>query len=196
MPRVLPLLLTLCLLTSPGCAGRDRGLPAQTRPIAWAQPLDEPGLPNLHRVSDALYRGGQPTAAGYRQLLAMGVRTVVSLRRSEVDAAALEEMGLRVRQIPLSPWRVSEADAADFLSILADADNHPVFVHCHHGADRTGAMVALYRVAVEGWSSEQAIAEMTRGGFRFHPAYRNLPALVRRADALRLRRLTAADRDD
>ena len=45
---------------------------------------------------------------------------------------------------------------------MADPAKRPVFVHCKHGADRTGTMVAFYRILFEGWSKDEAIREMKK----------------------------------
>ena len=58
----------------------------------------------------------------------------------------------------------------------------PVLVHCQHGADRTGTMIAVYRIAVQGWSKAKAIREMTGGGFGFHPIWSNLPTWIQQLD--------------
>jgi len=75
-----------------------------------------------------------------------------------------------------------------FLRFVTDEKRQPVFVHCQHGADRTGMMTAIYRVVVEGWSKEDAVAEMTEGGFGFHSIWKDLVDYVREVDVERLRK--------
>jgi protein tyrosine/serine phosphatase len=84
-------------------------------------------------------------------------------------------------------WNACDEDVLWFLRIAADPARAPVFLHCQHGADRTGYLVAMYRVVVEGWDRERAIAEMTCDGNGFHPLCRNLIRYVRQADIERLR---------
>ena len=67
-----------------------------------------------------------------------------------------------------------------FLEIVSDPDNLPAFVHCKHGADRTGTAVALYRIKVQNWDAEEAINEMVNGGYNFHRIYRHLKDFVRK----------------
>lgn len=161
---------------------------AAGRPLA--QPLVRPGLPNLHRVSPELYRGAQPTAEGMAQLRALGVRTVVNLRANHSDADKLAGTGLRYVAIPVTAVGIGDDHVARFLRVAADPAAQPVFVHCQHGADRTGLMVAMYRVAVQGWEREAAIDEMLHGGFRFHGIYEPvLAGYVRTADLARLQEL-------
>jgi protein tyrosine/serine phosphatase len=79
-------------------------------------------------------------------------------------------------------------DVVRFLKIVTDPNHTPVFVHCQHGADRTGTMCAVYRIAVQGWSKDEAIAEMTKGGFGHHAIYKNLVKFVRDLDIDEIKR--------
>ena len=67
--------------------------------------------------------------------------------------------------IGMEAWDADEDELVEFLKVLADPANRPVFVHCKHGADRTGTAVATYRVVCQGWTKEDAIDEMRSGGF-------------------------------
>jgi protein tyrosine phosphatase (PTP) superfamily phosphohydrolase (DUF442 family) len=147
--------------------------PAQ-RSAEWAEPLDRPGLPNLHKVANGLYRGAQPTAEGFAQLREMGVKTVLNLRKTNTDADLVGDETIEVIHSPIITLRVSQEDAREFLRIIRDREKYPLFYHCQHGADRTGLMTAIYRVEQEGWSVNQAAAEMTCGGFGYHRALQNL----------------------
>ena len=161
---------------------------AGVRPATWAQPIEKPGLPNLHKVSDGLYRGAQPTAEGVRELKKLGVKTIINLRSTKSDGDLLGDTGLACETIPMTAWHAESEDAIKFLKIVTDKTKTPVFVHCLHGADRTGTMCAVYRVVVQGWSKEEAIREMKEGGFRFHPIYSNLPKFIETLDVEALRK--------
>lgn len=154
--------------------GASADKPAALRPAHWAKAITLEGAPNLHKVSDSLYRSAQPTALGMQNLKKMGIKTVVNLRAFHSDRDELEDTGLGYQHIQMQALRMSRGDAVRFLKIVTDPKQTPVLVHCMHGADRTGAMAALYRVAVEGWSKEQAIDEMRNGGFNFHGIFSNL----------------------
>lgn len=140
------------------------------------------GLPNFHKVTEELYRGGQPKAEGWERLRALGIKLVIDLRgddseRGEREEAILREMGIKYLNIPLSALRRPKpAEVEAFFAAVDDPANWPVFVHCRRGADRTGAMVAIYRIARQGWTADQAYKEMRRLGFRWW--YRGLKGFV------------------
>jgi protein tyrosine phosphatase (PTP) superfamily phosphohydrolase (DUF442 family) len=144
------------------------------RPAHWAKPMQMNGAPNLHKVSDTLYRSAQPSAEGMTSLKTMGIETIVNLRSFHSDRDEIGNTGLAYEYIYMKAWHPEEEEAIRFLQIIINPRRAPVLVHCQHGADRTGTMCALYRVAVQGWSKQEAIAEMTEGGFGFHGIWDNL----------------------
>ena len=146
----------------------------------WAEPLKRPGLPNLHKVTDGLYRGAQPTAEGMRELKKMGVRTVVSLRSFHSDRDEIGDSGLGCEHIHMKPWHPEDKEVVRFLQTVTDKSRMPVFVHCQHGADRTGLVCAVYRVVVCGWTKDEAIGEMMEGGFGYHAVWINIPPYLRK----------------
>jgi tyrosine-protein phosphatase SIW14 len=148
----------------------------------WSEPLELPGAPNLHRVSENLYRGAQPTAEGMKQLEKLGVKTVVNLRSSDSDRDEIEGTTLSYEHISMMMSNPDPEKVTRFLKIVTDSTRTPVFVHCRHGADRTGTMCAIYRIATEGWSKDEAIEEMTKGGFGYHNIWKNLVDYVREMD--------------
>ena len=161
--------------------------PMAVRPASWAVPITRPGLPNLHRVTENLYRGAQPTAEGMRELHAMGIRTVVNLRKLHSDEDELGQTPLAHERIKVRTLKPNEGQVERFLRIVVDSAKTPVFVHCWHGADRTGAMCAAYRIVVQGWSKAAAIEEMRNGGFGFHEGFASMVYFVESLDVERLR---------
>lgn len=177
MPRSARLLLVAILLAgllSPAVVRTDE---LASHP-AWATKMNRPGLPNLHKVSHGLYRGAQPTAEGIKELEKMGVKTIVCLRTGSVDEKLVKGSHMALEEIPMNAWDVKEEHVVRFLKIAADKKRQPVFVHCQHGADRTGAMCAAYRVVIDGWTKQHAIDEMTKGDFNFHSVWINLPKFI------------------
>ncbi|MDQ2855849.1 MAG: sulfur transferase domain-containing protein [Acidobacteriota bacterium] len=129
-------------------------------------------LPNFHQVNEKLYRGAQPKQDGLKRLAQLGIKTIVNLReddaqakREEADARAA---GLKYFSVPLDETgRPTDEQVERALSIINSDENQPVFVHCRLGADRTGTIIAVYRISHDGWTSERAKAEANRYGM--HP---------------------------
>jgi protein tyrosine/serine phosphatase len=183
MPRAFRVLVLLNLLSALSLLPAvSRSAEPQSRPAAWATKLDRPGLPNLHKVNGHLYRGAQPTAEGIRELEKLGVKTIIGLRARHTDKDLLKNSKIAFEPIPIDTWRLEEEDVVRFLRIVTDKSRQPVFVHCQHGADRTGTMCAAYRVVVDGWTKQQAIDEMTKGGFNYHSVWTNLPKFIEKLD--------------
>lgn len=148
----------------------------------WAEPIELPGLPNLYKVSKDLYRGAQPTAEGMKQLEKLGVKTVVNLRSMHSDSNEIKGTVLAYEHINITTLNIEDKDVIRFLQIVTDPNRTPAFVHCQHGADRTGTMCAIYRIIVQSWSKDEAIEEMTKGDFGYHSIWQNLPNYVRKLD--------------
>ncbi|WP_299465017.1 tyrosine-protein phosphatase [uncultured Gimesia sp.] len=152
--------------------------PEADRPKMWAHPLKVEGVPNLYQVSDTLYRSAQPTAEGMRNLKKMGIETVINLRSFHSDRDEIGSTGLGYEHIYMKAWHPERKEIVRFLQLVTNSKRTPVLVHCEHGADRTGTMCAFYRVAVEGWTKEDALREMTEGGYGFHKVWQNLPKWI------------------
>jgi len=159
------------------------------RPSRWANPLRLEGVPNLHKVSDGLYRSAQPTAIGMQNLKKLGIKTVINLRSFHSDRDELEGTGLEYEHLYMKAWHPEYKEAVRFLEIATDPKRAPVVVHCLHGADRTGTMCAVYRIVAQDWSKEEAIKEMTGGGFHFHNIWTNLPEWINELNIESLRDL-------
>ncbi len=155
-------------------AGISRAEPtSNSRPVDWAYPVRMEGMPNFYKVSDDLYRSAQPASAKAMQSLEtsnLRIRTVVDLRWSQSNRDKIGGTGLRYEQIRMIGWPLfpKEEQVVKFLQIVTDNQKTAILVHCQHGADRSGAMCAVYRIAVQGWTKEKALEEMIEGGFGFH----------------------------
>jgi len=129
------------------------------------------GIDNFGQVSPALFRGGQPTSDGYRELKQMGVEVVVSFRHetgeNSLERRAVEALGMRFVSMPWHAWDTPTDDQVDrFFVLLAANRQAKIYIHCQQGRDRAGVMVALYRVAVDHWCADSAVAEMN--AYHYH----------------------------
>jgi protein tyrosine phosphatase (PTP) superfamily phosphohydrolase (DUF442 family) len=134
------------------------------------QRLSIPGIRNAGKVSEFLYRGSQPRGPGYQELQNLGISIVVDLRnttKNEAEQKAVETSGMRNVSIPTSAFfGPTDNQVAAFLQLLHDNPGKKVFVHCYFGDDRTGVMIATYRIAEDHWTADQAYNEMR--AFHFH----------------------------
>jgi protein tyrosine phosphatase (PTP) superfamily phosphohydrolase (DUF442 family) len=130
---------------------------------AWGAEIQMPGIPNFHQVNDHVYRGAQPTEEGWEGLAKLGVKTVIDLCRlgehsGAAEARAVEAAGMRYVSVPMNGYVApSQEQVAKVLELLDSGE--PVFVHCKLGRDRTGTVIACYRIAHEGWENQKALQE-------------------------------------
>jgi len=125
-----------------------------------------PGLANVGRVAPGVYRGAEPGKDGYATLKALGIRTVIDMRTSESEKQQVEAAGMKAVAIPIEMSRNGLQEKVDrVVALMADPANQPVYVHCRHGQDRTGIVIAAYRMKHQGWSLADAEAEMQAFGF-------------------------------
>ncbi|MDD5353846.1 MAG: tyrosine-protein phosphatase [bacterium] len=151
---------------------------------------DIPGLSNFAKVSDDVYRGAQPELPGFAALKKMGIKTIVNLRDFHSDAKWLKGMGFYYVSIPMSANNIGEKQAVAFLKVITDPGYRPYFVHCQHGSDRTGTMIALYRMYVQGWSRPEALGELSLYGF--HEYFFNLRRYLKKVNLNLLQEQVAA----
>jgi protein tyrosine phosphatase (PTP) superfamily phosphohydrolase (DUF442 family) len=125
------------------------------------------GVGNAGEVTPMLWRGAQPTHEGFQNLAKSGVAIVVDLRFEgdrDAERRAVTRDGMEYAGIPWSCHFPQDQITARFLQLVRDNPRKKIFVHCEHGIDRTGMMIAAYRMAEQGWSAEQARQEMIAYG--------------------------------
>jgi protein tyrosine phosphatase (PTP) superfamily phosphohydrolase (DUF442 family) len=130
------------------------------------------GIPNFHRVTEGIYRGGQPEASAWTRLAQLGVRVVLDLRRPDEHSTSAESLavsaaGMRYVNFPMAAFATPTATQLRApLAVLDGTD--PVFVHCRHGRDRTGTVIAVYRISRQHWTNEKALAEARDLGLHWY----------------------------
>lgn len=160
----------------------DAALP---RPAEWAQPV---GVQyNLFQMSPTLYRSALPDSGAVPLLEKLKIATVINFL-PESDASWLSIPGILPLQLPYRTNHVDDADVLKALRVIQTAEmKGPVLMHCKHGSDRTGLIAAMYRVVVQGWSKEDALTEMTQGGFGDSTHFKDGIRYMMQADADKLR---------
>ena len=186
--------LLLAAASLPARAGEPPPAAASpaNRPANWAEPLTLEGVRNLYRISPMLYRSEQPTALGFKNLEKLGIRTVINLRWFNNDNKEVAGTLLRTERVKMVTWDVDDHHVIDVMRMLKQTENGPFLIHCQHGADRTGLMSAMYRVLEQGWTPEDALAELQGGGYGYHAMWKNILRYVRAADIEALRASIAA----
>ena len=155
--------------TGPAVAGFFLLLLALASVITSAQKAGTPpAIKNFGKVNDNYFRGSQPTELQMAALKAMGVKTIVDLRRDYIpeERQWAKQLGLTYFNLPLKPNQAATKEQTEyFLRLVNDPANAPVYVHCKGGRHRTGAMTAAYRITHDGWTAEQAFEEMKKYDF-------------------------------
>src|SRR5215475_11985228 len=150
-------------------------------------------ISNFSKVNEFIYRGGRPKPADLRYLQSLNVRTIIDLQGGDLknpryrelmkwwepgelsgaitaEMTISESLGLLFFSKPLDAIDpVSYEDDAridEILAIMGDPATQPVFVHCEHGVDRTGLVIALYEVRYMGISPDEAYNEWRALGHR------------------------------
>ena len=173
--------LLLCLLASGlpiACSSTppDNGSQA-VQSERWATPVKHDA--NLYRIDDKLYRSEQPVAEDGEAIVKLGIQSVINLRffdRNDDDY--LKAYGLTLLNRPLLSWSIKPKEIAEILYLIEkQQQNGAVLIHCYHGADRTGLIAGMYRIIYQGWTVEEAKAEMQHGPYGYHSIWKNIANL-------------------
>jgi len=141
--------------------------------LSTAFGYENPNLPNFQKVDEHVYRGAQPNAEGFKDLATLGIKTVVDLRLIGEHSQADEErivssLGMRYVSIPMKGLSTPKDElVAAVQALFTDTGSGPVFVHCKRGADRTGMVVAVYRINNQHWQNRKALDEAESYGMSF-----------------------------
>jgi protein tyrosine/serine phosphatase len=138
-------------------------------------------IDNFGMINDNYFRGAQPKSGDYSALAKLGVKTVIDLTQDGRDdeRALVERNGMTFYRIPLTTSEApSSAAVNQFLKLVNDPANQPVYVHCQGGRHRTGVMTAVYRMTQNGWTADRAYDEMRKFRFEGFPGHPELKQFV------------------
>jgi tyrosine-protein phosphatase SIW14 len=137
-------------------------------------------IDNFGRINPNFYRGAQPNGHDYSDLAALGVKTLIDLTGDDAQAneeAMVATAGMAYIHIPMTTHQPPTPETlSHFLKIVKDPARQPIYVHCVGGRHRTGLMTAVYRMSQDGWTADQAFAEMKRykfGADFLHSEFKN-----------------------
>lgn len=146
----------------------------RVRPTEWATPVIGSELNNFYKVSSNVFRSEQPTKKSFAQIQNFGISSILNLRPFHTDNDETKGLKLELYSVKMHAGSVTPEQIFKSLSIIKNS-NGPILIHCRHGSDRTGVIIASYRIVFENWSKEEAIDEMRNGGYGYHSrAYPNL----------------------
>ena len=135
---------------------------------------------NFYRVDELLFRSAQLDGNDAAKLHELGVKSIVNLRHFSRggDRRAFGDQFWLANK-PLQSWEIRPAQIADVLRTIRERQKEgAVLVHCYHGADRTGLVVAMYRVIYQGWSLDAARSEMIDDGYGFHSMWQDIAGFL------------------
>lgn len=185
-PKTLLLTILLCVPGAPAWSA----VQSAAADLPWATPVDKAF--NLYRMQPDLYRSALPNASQQSELQRLKIATVINFYQRS-DAEWLSDPAIRLIHQPLHADRVADADVLQALRSIRQAQAAgPVLIHCKHGQNRTGLISAMYRIVYQGWSKQQAIAEMRGAGFGGQERFEDAERYVRDVDLARFRQALAS----
>ena len=150
------------------------------------QKIDCKQFNNFYRVNDSIFRSEQPSRDGIEYLGSIGIRSLLSVR-SKSDSSLIGGIRFNVYHIPMTTEKIYHEDVVKALAVIKRSPK-PLLIHCSRGADRTGLIIAAYRIVYCGWTKEQAIGEMRNGGYHFDQSLENMVRYLNGLDTDQIRR--------
>ena len=176
---------TFLVLLILGC-GTSQPIALANRPRDWAKKVELNPMYNFYKVDDDLYRSEQPTKEGMEALESMGIKSIVNVRNILNDRREGKATKLDLYKKRINTWTIKYSEIIDALRLIQKAPK-PVLIHCKHGSDRTGCIVAAYRMAFMNWTKEEAIKEFQLGGYGYHEdAFPNILKLLKSIEVEKL----------
>jgi tyrosine-protein phosphatase SIW14 len=158
------------------------------RQSTWAQKIEVKHLENFYKVNDTIYRCEQPDKKAFKQLEKMGIKSDLNLRDNYSDKDDLKKRDIETYRVKMNSENIEDKDIIKALRTIVKAPK-PLVVHCKHGADRTGVVMAMYRIVMCNWTKKQAIAELEKGGYHFKTKYVNIIKYITDVDVVKIKKL-------
>jgi tyrosine-protein phosphatase SIW14 len=152
----------------------------------WAKKLDSTGLHNLYKLNDSIYRSEQPDSASFANLKKIGIKSILNITTQQNDTAVSGNQNFNYYFVQMNAESFSNSDIIQALAVIRDAPK-PILIHCRHGSDRTGVVMAMYRIIYENRSKQEALDELRNGGYGFNTIFVNIPKYIKKANITKLR---------
>ena len=167
----------LCLLaigcgTSPASAQRKE---------SWAQPVESKHIENFYKVDNGIYRSGQPSTEAFKEMEQLGIKEILNLRNYHSNRDEAKGTNLKLNRVAMNAHDCEWDKLVEAMRIIKNRKG-PIVIHCWHGSDRTGLIVALYRIVFQNWTKEDALDELENGGYGYHTIYGNIKTFLRSFD--------------
>jgi protein tyrosine/serine phosphatase len=145
------------------------------------------GLENMYQVDEGIYRSEQPSRQQFRAIEMFGIEEVLNLRYWHSDYKYAKKTDLILHHVRMNAHDANDFDVVAALRIIKNRKG-AILIHCHHGSDRTGLIVAMYKIVFCNASKAEAIDEMVNGGFGFHKLYDNIVQYVNNVNVDNIRK--------
>ncbi len=175
LSKVLLVFLLVIVCLQPGFSQQSK------RPKGWAVKIENQPVKNLWKLNDSIYRSGQPESSNIPYLEQIGMKGVLNLRSHHSDKEILSGSGITDYTVEMKADAFTDKEIIKALQVIASSQK-PLLIHCKQGSDRTGVVIAMYRIIFQGWSKEQALNELQNGGYGFHDQYTNIPSYLKNVD--------------
>ncbi len=180
--------LTLCLLFTMFIISCSNIRPnTYKRNNKWAKEITSSSLNNLYKINDSIYRSEQPTKKEFGYLKELEYKSILNLRSTHLDSNYVSHNTFQLFTVKITTTQITDENIIASLKIIKSAKK-PLLIHCKHGSDRTGLIVAMYRIIYENWSKEDAIDELINGSYGFHRQYANIPTYIRNVNIINIKK--------
>jgi protein tyrosine/serine phosphatase len=141
----------------------------------------------MYKVDEGIYRSEQPNRKQFKALEKYGIKEILNLRYWHSDKTYAKETGLILHRVRMNAHDANDFDVVSALRIIKNKKG-PILIHCHHGSDRTGLIIAMYKIVFRNTAKKDAVDEMVNGGFGFHEIYDNILRYINNVNVENIRK--------
>lgn len=158
----------------------------EKRDDAWSVKIENSYLNNFWKINDTIYRSEQPHKKDFVYLNNLGFRAVLNLRTCHTDKKLINNFNIVEYNVKMKAGHFGDKEIIESIKVIRDSPK-PLIVHCWHGSDRTGVVIAMFRIIYQNWTKEQALLELQNGGYGFHTVFSNIQEYIKNVDVENIR---------